>query len=65
MLSEQAHLSPFTDMNIPEIINGEISALVNSPSINSQTGSLVLLASTLLLFVIGYFLLGLKNKVRK
>ncbi|WP_438310620.1 ABC transporter permease subunit [Sporosarcina sp. FA9] len=65
--SESAHLSPFTYFNIAKIINGEVSTLVNNPSINFQTGSLVLLAGTLFLFVIGYLLLsrGTKSKIKK
>lgn len=64
VISDKAHLSPFTYMNIQKITNGEISALVNNPGINMQMGSLVLLASTLLLFLIGYFLLWVKNRVK-
>ena len=50
LLSESAHLSPFTYLNIAKIINGEVSLLVNNPSVNFQTGSLVLLAGTLFFF---------------
>ncbi|WP_438310618.1 ABC transporter permease subunit [Sporosarcina sp. FA9] len=62
LLTESAHLSPFTYLNIAKIMNGEVSTLLNNPSINFQTGSLVLLAGALFLYVIGYLLLSGKTE---
>ena len=45
LLIDSAHLSPFTYFDISKITNGEVSALVNNPSITAQSGYLVLLGS--------------------
>lgn len=62
LLADWAHLSPFTYLDIPKIINGEVSTLANNPCINLLTGVLVLAASTLVVLVIGYVWLGRKNR---
>ena len=62
LLIDKAHLSPFTYLNIPKIINGEFSALLNNPSITFQNGTMMLFASILILFFIGHLLLSVKNR---
>ncbi|WP_350343409.1 ABC transporter permease subunit [Proteinivorax tanatarense] len=62
-LTEMAHLSPFTYLNIPKIINGEIATTLNNPSVNLQTGIAVLLTVTAVLVLAGYFISGRKNAV--
>ncbi|WP_350343407.1 ABC transporter permease subunit [Proteinivorax tanatarense] len=62
-LTEMAHLSPFTYLNIPKIINGEIATTLNNPSVNLQTGIVILLAVTAGLVLAGYFISGRKNAV--
>ncbi|WP_350343402.1 ABC transporter permease subunit [Proteinivorax tanatarense] len=62
-LTEMAHLSPFTYLNIPKIINGEIATTLNNPSVNLQTGIAVLLTVTAGLVLAGYFISGRKNAV--
>lgn len=61
LLTANADLSPFTYFKISKIINGEVATLVDNSRINFQTGSLVLLASTLILTIIGYLFLSWKN----
>lgn len=62
LLIDKAHLSPFTYLNIPKIINGEFSALLNNPSITFQNGMMMLFASILILYFIGHLLLSVKNR---
>ncbi|WP_350343404.1 ABC transporter permease [Proteinivorax tanatarense] len=62
-LTEMAHLSPFTYLNIPKVINGEIATTLNNPSVNLQTGIAVLLTVTAVLVLAGYFISGRKNAV--
>ncbi len=54
-----AHLSPFTYINIPKITNGEISTMLDNPTINTQTGILVLLFSILVMIVLGCLFLNI------
>ncbi|WP_350343405.1 ABC transporter permease [Proteinivorax tanatarense] len=61
--SKMAHLSPFTYLNIPKIINGEIATTLNNPSVNFRTGIAVLLTVTAVLVLAGYFISGRKNAV--
>ncbi|HLR75307.1 MAG TPA: hypothetical protein VK077_08510, partial [Virgibacillus sp.] len=58
VLTESAHLSPFTYLHIPKIVNGEIATVLNNPTINFQTGIIVLSITTFILFMIGYVLLS-------
>lgn len=58
---ELAHLSPFVYLNSTKIINGEVSTIIDNPSINFLTGSLVLLISILIICIIGYLVLNNKN----
>ena len=60
-LSDKAHFSPFTYLNIGEIANGERSAILNNPHLTVQTGSLILLIFALLFFVLSYVLANVKN----
>lgn len=60
-LSNMAYLSPFTYFDIHKIINGEKATLLDQSSINILSGSVVLLVSTVLLFFIGYLVLGQKR----
>ncbi|WP_350343411.1 ABC transporter permease subunit [Proteinivorax tanatarense] len=64
-LTEMAHLSPFTYLNIPKIINGEIATTLNNPGVNLQTGIAVLLTVTAALVLAGYFISGRRNTVSK
>lgn len=48
--------SPFTYFDVIRVTNGEIATLLNNPSINWMTGSIVLFVSIILLMVGGYLL---------
>uniref|UniRef100_UPI0013EC0A7F hypothetical protein n=1 Tax=Gottfriedia acidiceleris TaxID=371036 RepID=UPI0013EC0A7F len=58
-----AYLSPFTYFNIAKITNGELSILLDQPSISIQIGCTNLFLSTIILVIIGYLLISRKNKV--
>lgn len=60
-LTEQAHLSPFTYFDIPKITNGEIATILNNPAVNSQTGMITTLVTTITLILIGYLYSSYKN----
>ncbi|MBP3040475.1 ABC transporter permease [Bacillaceae bacterium Marseille-Q3522] len=64
LLTELAHLSPFTYIPITQITNGEVSVLKNNPDIHVWTGSLVLLVSTLVLLAVGYWYVSRENKLK-
>lgn len=53
MLSDWAHLIPFTYFDIPRVVNGEISTLLDKPSLNYTTGILVFSISALVIVLIG------------
>lgn len=58
-------LIPFIYFNITKITDGEFSTLVDNPSINVLTGSIVFWASTLLTTMVGHALLSRKSKNEK
>lgn len=62
LLSDLSEYSPFTYLNINQITNGELSTLLNEPSINSITGSFLLIMSTILLLFFVYVYYKYKNK---
>ncbi len=54
-LSQWSYLSPFTYFDIFRVSNGEVATLFDQPLINSYMGFFILIISTLLLVMIGYF----------
>lgn len=62
-LVDQAHLSPFMYLNLPKVVNGEFSALLNNPNLTLQTGVFVLLGCTFLFTIISSIWLKRKNKL--
>lgn len=65
LLTERAHLSPFTYLDIPKITNGEIATLLNNPGVNALTGTFAMLVPTIILLMVGYIWLSFKNKKSK
>lgn len=60
-LTAYAHLSPFTYFDVPKILNGEISTLLNNPNVNVWWGSTVCMLSILLFSMIGSLMLTKKK----
>ena len=54
--SHLTHLLPFTYLNSGKIINGEIATVLNNNAIGLSSGVIVLLFSTLILYLIGLFI---------
>ena len=61
-LSDVAHLSPFTYLDIPRVTNGELATLLDNPGVNGTTGGMVLSSLTLLFIAAGYLLLGRRSQ---
>ncbi|WP_078598518.1 ABC transporter permease subunit [Evansella clarkii] len=49
-----SHLSPFTYLNIPKILNGELPTALDNPNFHLYSGIIPLLGWSLLLLIIGY-----------
>lgn len=62
ILTDKAHLSPFTYFDVPRIMNGEIAMLLNNPNLNLLTGCIIFLSAILLFCIIGYIVLNRKQK---
>lgn len=60
-LTDYAHLSPFTYFDVPKILNGEISMLMNNPNVTVLTGCFIYLVVIAFVLILSYFILWLKH----
>ncbi|AST93221.1 hypothetical protein BC6307_19135 [Sutcliffiella cohnii] len=65
LIPDFAHLIPFTFFNVPKVLNGELSIVLDNPNIQYLTGSLVLLVLSFVFMFIGSIILRLNNKKGK
>ncbi|WAA12803.1 ABC transporter permease subunit [Fervidibacillus halotolerans] len=61
--SHFTHLLPFTYLNSGKIINGEIATVLNNNAIGLSSGVIVLLFSTLILYLIGVFIFKKQTRI--
>ncbi len=50
-----AHLSPFTYLNIPKVLNGELTVMLENPSISFDRGLITFVVSSFILIVVTFY----------
>lgn len=58
-----SHLSPFSYVNIPQIVNGEMATRLNNPSFNVKTGIMILMVLSIGFTILGYLVVNSKKYI--
>ncbi|MFI8494031.1 ABC transporter permease [Peribacillus butanolivorans] len=65
ILEDYSYLSPFTYLDIPKVVNGELTMVLNQPGIQVKTGCIVLIVSTVIVLITGYLSFYLKTRLQR